>query len=68
MFQELTIVSILIIKKKIKDHKVPFHINFNSILRRDHKKISYERRAYESVDEKSLSYVMSRKTTKKFVL
>ena len=28
-------------------------------------KISYERRAYESVDEKSLSYVMSRKTTKK---
>ena len=30
------------------------------------KKISYERRAYESVDEKSLSYAMSRKTTKKF--
>ena len=28
-------------------------------------KISYERRAYESVDEKSLSQVMSRKTTKK---
>ena len=28
-------------------------------------KISYERCAYESVDEKSLSYVMSRKTTKK---
>ena len=28
-------------------------------------KISYERRAYESVDEKSLSWVMSRKTTKK---
>ena len=27
----------------------------NSILGRDHKKISYERRAYESVDEKSLS-------------
>ena len=27
--------------------------------------ISYERRAYESVDEKSLSYVMFRKTTKK---
>ena len=24
-------------------------------LRRDHQKISYERRAYESVDEKSLS-------------
>ena len=29
------------------------------------KKNSYERRAYESVDEKSLSKVMSRKTTKK---
>ena len=27
----------------------------NSILRRDHQKKSYERRAYESVDEKSLS-------------
>ena len=40
---------------------VPFHWNFNSILRRDHQKISYELPAYESVDEKSLSYVMSRK-------
>ena len=29
------------------------------------KKISYERRDYESVDEKSLSKAMSRKTTKK---
>ena len=29
------------------------------------KKISYERRDYESADEKSLSYAMSRKTTKK---
>ena len=29
------------------------------------KKISYERRDYESVDEKSLSWAMSRKTTKK---
>ena len=29
------------------------------------KKISYERRDYQSVDEKSLSKVMSRKTTKK---
>ena len=29
------------------------------------KKISFERRAYESVDEKSLSLVISRKTTKK---
>ena len=38
-----------------EDTGVPFHRNFNSILRRDHPKISYERRAYESVDEKSLS-------------
>ena len=38
-----------------EDTGVPFHQNFNSILRRDHQKISYERRAYESVDEKSLS-------------
>ena len=37
------------------DTGVPFHRNFNSILRRDHKKNSYERRAYELVDEKSLS-------------
>ena len=35
-----------------EDTGVPFHQNFNSILRRDH---HYERRAYESVDEKSLS-------------
>ena len=38
-----------------EDTGVPFHRNFYSILRRDHKKFSYERRAYESVDEKSLS-------------
>ena len=31
------------------------------------KKISYERRDYESVDEKSLSKAMSRKTTKKII-
>ena len=36
-----------------EDTGVPFHWNFNSILRRDHEKISYERRAYESVDEKT---------------
>ena len=29
------------------------------------KKIYYERRDYESVDEKGLSWAMSRKTTKK---
>ena len=34
---------------------VPFHQNFNSTLRRDHQKKSYERRAYESVVEKNLS-------------
>ena len=39
--------------------------NFNSKIRRDHHKISYERRDYESVDEKKLSKTMSRKTTKK---
>ena len=31
------------------------------------KKISYERSDYESVDEKSLSWAMSRKTTKKII-
>ena len=31
-----------------------FDQNFNFNLRRDHQKNSYERRAYESVDEKSL--------------
>ena len=39
------------------------NLNFDS--RRDHQKNSYERRAYESVDEKSLSLAMSRKTMKK---
>ena len=34
---------------------VPFHRNFNSILRRDHQKLSYKCRAYESVDEKVMS-------------
>ena len=29
--------------------------NFDFKIRRDHQKISYERRNYESVDEKSLS-------------
>ena len=35
----------------------PFRQNFNSILRKDDQKKNhnYERRAYESVDEKSLS-------------
>ena len=35
------------------------------LIRRDHQKNSYERPDYESVDEKSLSKAMSRKTTKK---
>ena len=34
-------------------------------IRRDHQRNSYERLDYESVDEKSLSYVMSQKNTKK---
>ena len=36
--------------------------NFN--LRRDHQNNCYERRAYESVDDKSLSWAISRKTMK----
>ena len=39
--------------------------NFDSKIKRDHQKISYERRDYESVEEKSLSQDMSRKITKK---
>ena len=42
-----------------------FHRNLNSIFRRDDQKNFNERRAYESVDEKILSEVMSRKTGKK---
>ena len=41
---------------------------FSEILRRDRQKISYERRVYESVDEKAyLRLIMSRKTTKKVI-
>ena len=36
-------------------YQVPYHWNFYPILRRDHQKNSYERRAYESVDEKTQS-------------
>ena len=43
----------------------PLSIHFDLNLRRDHQKISFERRDYESVDEKSLSYAMSRKTMEK---
>ena len=39
--------------------------NFDSKIRRDHQKISYERRVYESVDDRSLSYAISLKPTKK---
>ena len=42
----------------------PFSKSFYFNLRRDNQKIFYERRNYESVDEKSLSQAMSRKTTK----
>ena len=38
-----------------EDTCVPVDRNLNHILRRDHQKNSYERRACESVDEKSLS-------------
>ena len=36
-----------------EDTGVPFQQNLNSILRRDHQKISYERRAYQTVDERA---------------
>ena len=51
----------------LRDEFVTYCQNFDFKIRRDHhkKKNSYDRRDYESVDEKSLSYVMSRKTTKK---
>ena len=39
------------------------NLDFN--LRRDHQKISYERRDYDSVDEKNLSWAMPRKTKNK---
>ena len=39
--------------------------NFDFNLRKDYQKNSYERRAYESVDEESLSLAVSRKTMKK---
>ena len=44
--------------------KVQFGQNL-ILIRRDHGKISYERRVYESVDDKSLSYDISRKFLKK---
>ena len=36
------------------DELVQFGQNFDFKIRRDHEKISFERRAYESVDGKSL--------------
>ena len=38
-----------------EDTGVLFQLNFDTILRKDHKKLSYEYRAYDSVDEKNLS-------------
>ena len=53
-------------KKNYFSERCPLSLNFNSILRRDlQKKNSYERRAYESVDEKSLSMALSRKNDEK---
>ena len=37
------------------DEFVTYCQNFDSKIRRDHQKIPYDRRDYESVDEKSLS-------------
>ena len=42
-----------------------FSKNFDFNLRRDNQKISYERCDYESVDEKSLSYAVSKNDGKK---
>ena len=39
--------------------------NFHFNLRRDHQKISYERRAYESADEKSLFWLVPKNDEKK---
>ena len=54
-FEEIKISKLHQPFKAQEDTGVPFHRNFNSILRRGLQKISYECRAYESVDEKSLS-------------
>ena len=43
------------------------NFNINNIMEGILKKNSCERRDYESVDEKSLSWAMSRKTTKKWI-
>ena len=48
----------------VRVHMASLSKNFDFNLRRDHQKISYDRRDYESVDEKSQSLAMSRKTTK----
>ena len=47
------------------DEFVTYCQNFDFKIKRDYQKISYERREYESVDEKSLSYTMCSKKTKK---
>ena len=39
----------------LRDEVVTYCQNFDFKIRRDHQKKSYERRDYESVDEKSLS-------------
>ena len=54
-------ISKLHLSFNAQEDSVPFHRNFNSILRKDHQKISYERRANESVDKNNLSLVVSPK-------
>ena len=44
---------------------VQFGRNLDFKIRRDHEKISHERRAYESVDDRSLSWAIARKLMKK---
>ena len=63
---EILVMSIILTLKCAVYHICDAVLNF-FILNEEGiiEKISYERRAYESVDGKSLSYVMSRKMTKK---
>ena len=48
-----------------RDELVTYCQNFDFKIRRDHKKNSYERRDYESVDGEPILGYMSRKTSKK---
>ena len=61
------IISHTLILMSLCDEFVTYCQNFDFKIRRDHQINSYERRDYESVDEKSLSGAMSKKTKKKLM-